>query len=201
MNREIIFNKFNKREVYISGWEDKRRAAITIPIVELEEELNVLFQVRSKKLRSQPGDICFPGGKIESSETPLEGAFRETIEELGVNLEDIELINELDTLVRYDNTIVHVFLIYLDIKNININTEEVDHVFYVPLVELKKIVPSVYSNKINIIRDKDFPYDLINGGNNYKFREVCNKSIFYNYKDYNIWGMTAEILSEFLKEL
>ena len=39
-----------------------RRASVGIPLV---QGPSVLFQIRSKKLKSQPGEICFPGGAIE----------------------------------------------------------------------------------------------------------------------------------------
>ena len=42
--------------------------------------LCLLFEVRSPKLKSQPGDICFPGGR-SGGESPQECALRETQEE------------------------------------------------------------------------------------------------------------------------
>ena len=42
-----------------------RKSAVLIPIVETEEGESLLYEVRSPKLKWQPGDISFPGGGEE----------------------------------------------------------------------------------------------------------------------------------------
>ena len=200
MNLEYIMNKLKDEKPYINGWKRMRRSAIIIPLVEIDNEVHVLFEVRSKKLRSQPGDICFPGGKIDGNESPKEAALREISEELGV--ESINIVNELDIIVRYDGIIIHPYVgIIKDLDEIKISEDEVDHVFYIPLSYLLDHKPRVYNNKINIERDKEFPYDLIVNRENYKFREANYRSLFYKYETYNIWGITAEMLQDFLENL
>lgn len=200
MDIQNIKNKIKTDKPYINGWEKMKRSAIIIPLVEINSEVCVLFEVRAKKLNSQPGDICFPGGKIDKGETPKEAALREMFEELG--LKNIDIINELDTVVRYDGIIIHPYLgIIEDIEEININESEVDHVFYVPLNYLLKHNPLEVASKIKLERTEDFPYDLIVNKENYKFREASYKSLFYKYENYNIWGITAEMLRNFLDKL
>lgn len=200
MNIGNIENKIKNIKPYINGWERMRRASIIIPLVEINNDVYILFEVRAKKLKSQPGDICFPGGKIDDNETPKQAALREMSEELGVK--NIDILNELDTVVRYDGIIIHPYLgIIKDIKEINISESEVDHVFYVPLEYLLKHEPLEVSNRINVERSKDFPYDLIVDKENYKFREASYRSLFYKYENYNIWGITAEMLKNFLEKL
>ncbi|MVX63338.1 CoA pyrophosphatase [Clostridium chromiireducens] len=200
MNLENITNKIGNSKPYINGWERMRRSSIIIPLVEINKVVHVLFEVRSKKLNSQPGDICFPGGKIDENETPKEAALREMLEELGIK--NINLINELDTVVRYDGIIIHPYVgVIKNIEEIKISEDEVDHVFYVPLSYLLEHQPLEFNNKINIERAKEFPYDLIVNRENYKFREANYKSLFYKYETYNIWGITAEMLQNFLEKL
>lgn len=200
MKIEEIRDKIKNEKPYISGWEKMKRSSIIIPLVKIDEEVFVLFEVRAKKLNSQPGDICFPGGKIDNDETPKKAAIREMQEELGIK--NIEIIKELDTVVRYDGLIIHPFLgIVQDIEEININESEVDHVFYVPLNYLLEHTPLEINNRINIERAADFPYDLIVNKDKYKFREANYKSLFYRYEHYNIWGITAEMLKNFLEKL
>ncbi|MBW6409557.1 NUDIX hydrolase [Clostridium weizhouense] len=200
MNLSDIKNKIKGTKPYINGWKQAKRASIIVPLIQLNNKLYVLFEVRAKKLNSQPGDICFPGGKIDFKETPKQAALRETYEELGIK--DIEIINELDTVVRYDGMIIHPFLsIIKDIKNIKINKSEVDHVFYVPVDYLLNHKPLEAVGKLIVKREDDFPYDLIVNGENYKFKEGPYRYLFYKYKDYVIWGITAGILKNFLDEL
>lgn len=200
MNIKDIRDKIENNKHYINGWERMRRSSIIIPLVERNNEICILFEVRAKKLNSQPGDICFPGGKIDNDETPKEAALREVFEEIGVK--NIDIINELDTVVRYDGIIIHPYLgIIKDIKEININESEVDHVFYVPLDYLLKHEPLEIKSKIYVERSKEFPYELIVNKENYKFREAHYRSLFYRYEEYNIWGITAEMLKNFLENL
>ena len=200
MNIKDIKNKIENNIPYINGWEKMRRAAIIIPLIEINNEVCILFEVRAKKLNSQPGDICFPGGKIDGDETPKEAALREMFEELGI--ENINIINELDTVVRYDGIIIHPYLgIIENIEEIKINESEVDHVFYVPLNYLLNHEPLEVQSKLKFERPEEFPYDLIVNKENYKFRDAKHRSLFYNYGEYNIWGITAEMLRNLLEKL
>lgn len=200
MDIEKIKERIKNTKPYINGWERMKRSAVIIPLVKIKDEVFILFEVRAKKLNSQPGDICFPGGKIDDSETPKVAALRELYEELGV--QNINIINELDTVVRYDGIIIHAFLgIIKDIDEINISENEVDHVFFVPLDYLLNHKYLEVNSKINIDRPQEFPYHLIVNKENYKFREASYRSLFYNYEGYNVWGITAEILHNFLSKL
>ena len=67
--------------------------AVLVPFVTTEEGKALLLEVRSQLVK-QPGEICFPGGRVEAGETPVETAVRETCEELGLKPEDIEVISE-----------------------------------------------------------------------------------------------------------
>ena len=56
---------------HIPGLLDGKRAfAVLVPLVEREDGLHVLYEVRALTLRHQPGEVCFPGGHIEAGETP-----------------------------------------------------------------------------------------------------------------------------------
>ena len=52
---------------------DKRgEFSVLVPLVEGDEGLSLLYEVRAKTMHSQPGEICFPGGRAEGNETPEE---------------------------------------------------------------------------------------------------------------------------------
>ena len=65
MNAIDIITKLKDHKPTILGQENYKEFSVLIPLVEVNGETHVLFEVRSSKLRSQPGDICFPGGKID----------------------------------------------------------------------------------------------------------------------------------------
>ena len=74
--------------------EGQRRATVLMPLV-LRKEWQVILTQRPETMPSHPGQISFPGGKIETGETAKEAAFRETREEVGLEQDHIELIGRL----------------------------------------------------------------------------------------------------------
>ncbi|MGL5243727.1 MAG: NUDIX hydrolase [Sarcina sp.] len=194
-----IFKKFKNYTPYINGADTLTKASILIPIIKKDEQYHILFQMRSKTLKRQPGEISFPGGIIELNESPKEAALRETCEELGTTINNINIICELDLFIDSSNLIVHPFLAIMDnISDLNINKEEVDHIFLVPIDYLASHKPLCYENELLTIRHKDFPYDLIANKEAYMNKKSYCTSIFYTYNNYTIWGMTAKILENFL---
>ena len=199
---EDLKNKFENYKPYINGYKNMKRASVLIPIVKKDNTHYILFEVRSKNLKTQPSEISFPGGKIEINESPLDAVIRETCEEIGTTKENIDIISPLDLLITPGNMIIHPFVGYLnDYDNLNINKYEVDHIFLVPIPYLLEYNPSLYNNEVKIIPNDDFPYDIIPNKNNYKFATSNYKVLFYEYKDYVIWGITAKILENFLEFL
>ena len=192
-------NIFSDYTPYINGWQKCKRASVTIPIVIINDTPYILFEVRSKNLSTQPSEVCFPGGKMDEGESSLNTAIRETCEELGVTPNDFKVISSLDLFVSPFNIIIHPFLIHLyNIDSININTSEVEKTFLVPLDYLINKEPELYINKVNITPSDRFPYDIIPSKRDYTFSTGSYEVLFYTYKDYVIWGMTAKILFNFL---
>ena len=187
---------------YINGHENMKKASVLIPIIKLKDSHFILFEVRSKTLKSQPSEISFPGGKIEVNETPYEACVRETCEELGTISSNIEILSELDLFISPSNLIIHPFVgIIKNIDILNINKDEVDHIFLVPISHLLENEPIKYENEVKVIPNKNFPYELIPHKKNYKFQRGYYDSLFYMYKNYVIWGITGKILDNFLKLL
>lgn len=195
-----IEEKFKNYKPYINGYKNMKRASVLIPLVKKDNSYFILFQLRSKTMKHQPGEICFPGGKIEDNESPLEACLRETYEEIGIKEDDINIISPLDIYVSHANLIIHPFLgLIKNINNLNINKSEVDHVFLVPLKYLLDYDVTCYTNDVKIIPSDDFPYDKIPHKENYKFAKGDYPVWFYEYKNYVIWGITARILENFLE--
>ncbi|ERI90152.1 hydrolase, NUDIX family [Clostridiales bacterium oral taxon 876 str. F0540] len=191
-----IRNVFNNRPANIMG--NYKRNAVMLLLCEEGNETYIIFEVRAFSLRHQPGDICLPGGKIESGETPREAALRETMEELNLIENDIEYIGEMDYFISPYGSIMYPFVAKLNTKVVNPNNDEVDHIFKVPLKYLLEEEPQLYEMEIGPNLKEDFPYDLVKDGRNYKFSRGKLDQYFYKYDKYIIWGFTAMIVKNFI---
>lgn len=74
-------------------------AAVLVPVEEKGDEASVLLIRRSDAVLD-PGHIAFPGGHVESGESPLDAALRETEEEIGLQRADVEVIGAFAALGR-----------------------------------------------------------------------------------------------------
>ena len=112
---------------------DRKEFAVLIPLLEREDGLHLLFEKRSGNIK-QPGDTCFPGGRIEAGESITECALRETAEEIGIT--DVEVIGQFDSILEVNRITMHtvVGIVTEDsIKNARLNSDEVADIFTVPL--------------------------------------------------------------------
>ena len=70
-------------------------AAVLVPLV-LRDEPTVLLTRRTDHLHHHPGQVSFPGGRVEAHDrTPIETALRETEEEIGLHARHVELLGRL----------------------------------------------------------------------------------------------------------
>ena len=72
-----------------------RPAAVLAAITERERP-GVLLIHRPSNMRAHPGQVAFPGGKLDAGETAVEAALREAHEELGIPPEAVTVVGESD---------------------------------------------------------------------------------------------------------
>ncbi|MGL5513719.1 MAG: NUDIX hydrolase [Sporomusa sp.] len=186
----------------VANADDYLQAAVTIPLVENAGQSAVLFEVRSGKLNWQPGEICFPGGRIESNDgSPLQAAVRETTEELGIQAQDIEVLGSLDIMVSPIGVMLYPFVIQITADlPFDPNTNEVAEVFTVPLNFLLNATPQTAYMETLTKPLAGFPFDLVSKGYPRGYRRRAKYPVlFYQYRQYVIWGLTARVLYDFLE--
>ena len=200
MNITQISKTLLGRTPSILGHEQFIKFAVLLPLVEVDDEVHILFEVRSLKMRRQPGEVCFPGGKIEKGEDPQKAAVRETSEELGIPETEIIDVFPLDYMVSAFGTIIYPFVGRIsNLNSIIPNEAEVGEVFTVPLAFFKKNQPDSYKINFQVEPEDGFPFDLIIGGENYNWQTRTMDEYFYRAKGKVIWGLTARVLTHFIE--
>ncbi|WP_312856082.1 NUDIX hydrolase [Anoxybacteroides tepidamans] len=200
MDMEQIIQKLQHRTPSPIGMNEFVKYAVLLPLIEKNDEIHILFEVRSFQLRRQPGEICFPGGKVDACDrNEQEAAIRETCEELGVEKSSISNVFPLDYLISPFGMIVYPFVASLSRSHlIKPNHEEVAEIFTVPLSFFQQTQPEVYHVHFQAQPEPNFPFDKIPDGKNYRWRPRQIEEYFYYYEDKVIWGLTAKIVHHFI---
>ena len=189
--------ELKKHTPSIIGLERCQQAAVGIPLIEKEDGFHILFEVRSRHIGRQPGDICFPGGRMEKGESPKDTAIRESAEELLIEPSRIEILGPMD-IFHTERQVIYPFAMRLLDYRGSFSEAEVADTFTVPLDFFLKTEPESYLMRIPVPLQKDFPYERIEGGKDYGWRDRQELVYFYQYKDRCIWGITAKILKSFV---
>ena len=160
-----------------------RPAAVMILIMNKEGEANVLLTKRTEKVGTHKGQMALPGGGYDKSDGDfLRTALRETEEEVGVRSADVDVLGRFDDFISiagfhvlsYIGVITHPY-------EYAINRDEIEDYVEVPL--------SIFANReFTKVQQVEFEGHMYN-------------VYHYYYKNFEIWGMTARILTDFAAKI
>tara|TARA_B100000579_G_C22833962_1_gene857543 strand:- start:1463 stop:2086 length:624 start_codon:yes stop_codon:yes gene_type:complete len=157
------------------------QAAIIILLEPRDNDFDVIFTERSKKLPSHAGEVSFPGGKSEDKDSSLiDTALREAQEEIGLVPENVKILGQLDTQEsRWGLSVTPFVGIIQKTQRFIAEPKEVESIFKVPLSYFKDS-PEIL-NKITNASGESFITPVI------------------GYENYKIWGLTLAFTLQFLK--
>jgi 8-oxo-dGTP pyrophosphatase MutT (NUDIX family) len=165
------------RERIKQSWpETMRAAAVLVGIVDRPESPTLLMTVRARHLRQHPGQISFPGGRLEPFDADIAAAaIRETHEEIGIDVGFIQPIGFLtDHVVQTGFRITPVVALVRPGFTLKPDSTEVADVFELPL----SLALAIESYRAQQRMVRDFQVDVWE----------------LPFGDYHIWGATAGIL-------
>ncbi|PTE23776.1 CoA pyrophosphatase [Cereibacter changlensis JA139] len=153
-----------------------RAAAVLIPVWERPGGAQLILTKRASHLAHHPGQIAFPGGKIDAGDaSPEAAALREAEEEVGLDPARVEILGQLpphETVTGY--TVVPVLALVQGELDFRCDPREVEEVFTVPLAHV--LTPARYRIERRLWRGEWRRYYTVPWG------------------PYYIWGATARML-------
>ena len=159
----------------------RRRAAVLVPLCYTGGAPSILFTKRTDHVSTHKGQVSFPGGHIEDGETEVACALRETEEELGAGMGDVEVLGFCETVPAVTGTLVTpvVGFVGRDTEEIRwaLSEDEVEAVFTLPLEGLMD------GSLLEMRED----------------RAVRAKLPVFHGGPHEVWGLTAMILHGFIE--
>ncbi|MDA2930837.1 CoA pyrophosphatase [Acidobacteria bacterium AH-259-O06] len=157
-------------------------AAVLMSIFEREAEPHFLLTVRTQDVATHKGQISFPGGLREDTDSSLDQtALRETEEEVGISPDYVEILGRFHEYMAVTNFLVTPFVGFLKPGfSVSPNPQEVECVLEVPFQFFRETEPA---------------------------REMRRRSgreitlYFYDYEGVLIWGLTAVMIKDFIEFL
>ena len=73
-----------------------KRSSVLICFWREADDVRVLLTKRAASLRGHPGQMSFPGGRLEEGEDWVEAALRESEEEVALARDRVEVLGRLD---------------------------------------------------------------------------------------------------------
>ena len=167
----------------LSGGRGHCPAAVLVPVVARGQVPTVLLTRRTDHLHHHPGQISFPGGRVEEADTsPIDTALRETEEEIGLDRRHIELIGTLpDYLTGTGFRVTPVVGLVTPPFELTLDAFEVAEAFEVPLSHF--LDPANHEQ-----------HSIVHEGRVRQFHAMP-------YQGYFIWGATAGIIMSLYRVL
>ena len=167
----------------LSGGRGHCPAAVLVPLVARGQVPTVLLTRRTDHLHHHPGQISFPGGRVEAADTsPIDTALRETEEEIGLDRRHIELIGTLpDYLTGTGFRVTPVVGLVTPPFELTLDAFEVAEAFEVPLSHF--LDPANHEQ-----------HSIVHEGRVRQFHAMP-------YQGYFIWGATAGIIMSLYRVL
>ena len=136
----------------------------------------VVMTEKPKHMKFHAGEISFPGGKLDSTDSDLlQTALRETSEEIGLTISKEQVIGQLEPVVTLNSKfLILPFISVVDeISPLSANCE-VEKIFHIPLEPFLKTAA----------KDPDPSHNII------------QEMYTFEYQNQIVWGASARILKQ-----
>lgn len=159
---------------------DYPEAGILVPVTDNTANPELVLTLRSETLSTHQGQVAFPGGKRDATDESLAAtALRESHEEIGLPPDQVSIISPLGQVMsRYGIIVTPYVGVIPEDYPLQANPAEIESIFKVPLAFF-----------LEDKRERTDALKLLNS----TFYVPC-----YRWERYQIWGLSAVVLVDFL---
>lgn len=154
-----------------------RPAAVLVPLIGTNDDPRLLCFERTRVVIDHAGEICFPGGSAEpEDQSPIDTAWREAEEELGLQRDDSAVLGLLDDVETHvSNYVITPVVAFIPgTPHLRADTLEVGRIISVPVKQL--LEPGIESAELR------------------EYRGVVRMRYSYTFDGNCIWGATGRIV-------
>lgn len=169
-----------RRALSIQGYS---HAGVLVPLVRRESGFDLLFTKRTESVETHKGQVSFPGGMVDASDSDIvRTALRESEEEIGLSPSYVEVVGLLDDMATPTGFVITPVVGIIDhLPVLTPNNDEVAEVFRAEL---------------------DFFAKRANGRSEVrKFQGRQHEVWYYDWQERVIWGATAAMVRALLRKL
>jgi len=156
-----------------------------VPLLKEGSDYKVLLTKRTAKVHAHKGQISFPGGAVDPTDSSFEHtALREAQEEIGLLSDHVTLLGRLDDMLTMaSNFIIHPVVGFIPYPyEFRLHSFEVQKLILAPL---QVFLRSSGQNNLESV----------------EFEGRVYSSLAYHYNGHVIWGATARILENLARIL
>ncbi len=163
--------------------EKLTRAAVLMALFKKKDAWYILMTKRSDEVEHHKGQISFPGGAADHGDKNIVAtALRETKEEIGLESDNVEILGLYD-----DHATPTGFVI-------------------TPVVGYIKKLPSLSPGEQEVVEILEVPVSLFLDPTKERMVQMERRGMkvdvyFYNFGKHELWGATARISRDFLREM
>lgn len=181
MVADKIFSTLISRTPEIVTGNGLKPAAVLIPIQERADGEYLVLTKRGENMPTHKGQIAFPGGRVHVGDADLVAtALRESHEEIGVVPEHVRVLGRLDEFTAgYGIVVTPVVGVIPPQYDFRLDPAETTAIASVPIRSL--MAPGIYVENAHLSPGGHPSYH------------------FYVNNGWDIWGVTARILVQFLE--
>lgn len=183
LDRARIRQALGSHPARIIDKKARRSAAVLLPLFVKQGRDYLLLTRRTDHLDKHPGEISFPGGgRHREDENLLATALRETEEEVGIDPVDVEVLGRLDDILSIHDVCVTPFVGVFP--------------YPYPLAPCDFEIAEVLELPLDTFLDP-----ALFRCENWRFQGRTELVCFFTIGGYEVWGLTAAILVQFLQRL